>query len=170
MAAPGASWAVWGASGPWPRGPLGGLSGASWKPLGASCRALGGLLGSWDHLGGGRSKEVGRISRSPLRGHENRLLGPSGAALGRPWDRRGGLLGASWGSLGQSWGNLEASKAHRKRKDEKATFIDFLWVFERCLPLGGSRGGSESTWNRLAVLLGPFGDMSEAILSNLRLY
>ena len=35
--------------------------------------------------------------------------------------------------------------------------------------LGGSRGGSESTWGRLVALWGPLGGMSEAILHHLRL-
>ena len=56
--------------------------------------------------------------------------GRSWGALGRSWARLGPLLGPSWGSLGPSWGHLEASRAHRKRKGEKAKNIDFPLVFQ----------------------------------------
>ena len=129
LAAPGASWAVWGASGPWPRGPLGGLSGASWKPLGASCGALGGLLGSWDHLGGGRSKEVGRISRSPLRGHEIVSWGPPGPLLGA----LGIVVGASWAPLGALSGNLGAILKPQKHIGSEKTRRQHSLIFCGCL-------------------------------------
>ena len=65
-------------------------------------------------------------------------------ALGTSWAYLGllgfGLLGISWGRLGSSWSHLEASKANRKRKGEKAKSIDFLKVVERFWPLGGLLG------------------------------
>eukprot|EP00959_Pyramimonas_sp_CCMP1952_P348252 7294806-Pyramimonas_sp.AAC.1 len=82
---------------------------------------MGRLLGpSWrPSIKGG-----GVLDLPPLRGHQNRLLGPSWGALGRSWGCLGGLLGPSWSFLGPSWGHVEASKAHRKRNGEKANIID----------------------------------------------
>ena len=54
------------------------------------------------------------------------IFGSFWAVLGRSWGLLGGLLGSSWDSLGPSWGHLEASKAYRKRKGEKARIIDFI--------------------------------------------
>ena len=135
------------------RGSLGALLGPSWEPWGPS----------WGNLGGHRSKEGGSPicvpplgpSKSPL----GALLGRSWAALGRSWGRLGGLLGPSWSSLGPSWGHLEASKAHRKRKGEKAQIIGFLSVIEGFCYLGG--GGSWRAPRALGTVLerslGPLG-------------
>ena len=122
----GPSWAALGAL----LGAVGAALGSSWAPLGA-------ILGrswepserSWSHLGGDRSKKGGLlIPIAPSEAQKERLgalLGRSWSALGRSWGRLGALLGPSWGSLGPSWGHLEASRAHRKRKGEKAKNIDF---------------------------------------------
>ena len=68
------------------------------------------------------------------------LLGLSWALLGPSWGPQGPLLGLSWGHLGPSWSHLEASRAHRKRKGEKAKNICFFKVFEGFWPLGGLLG------------------------------
>ena len=69
-------------------------------------------------------------SKSPL----GALLGPSWGDLGRSGGRLGGLLGPCWAILGPSWGHLEASKAHRKRKNERQHSIDIHEVLEGCWP------------------------------------
>ena len=129
-----------------PRGMIGflkdfGLSALSWGSLGAllglswgAVEALCGLFGRvWEvsggYLGGNRSKSrrafIGAPPSGPEKSPLGALLGRSWGDLGRSWARLGPLLGPSWGSLGPSWGHLEASRAHRKRKGEKAKNIDF---------------------------------------------
>ena len=101
------------------------------------------------------------------------VLGPSwrpfGASWGlrvSSWGRLGALLGPSWGSLGPSWGHLEASRAHRKRKGEKAKNSDFPLVLEPFWSLGGvlgalgghlkpSRGRLRASWMRVGGYLEP---------------
>ena len=124
----------WGSHGV-PVGPLGALLGTSWGSFGESWGSLGahwggvgGLLGSsWPpYL---QTEGVINSGLPPWEAQTRRLgalLGRSWSALGRYWGRLGDLLGVSWGSLGQSWGHLEASKANRKRKGEKANNMDVL--------------------------------------------
>ena len=142
----GRSWALW--------GPSWASSGPSWRP---SIKKDGSFYFAPPPSG---------PEKSPL----GSLLGRSWGALGRSWGRLGGLLGPSWGSLGPSWGHLEASRAHRKQTSGKAKIMYFPSVVRRFVGLlGGSRGGSESTWGRLVALWGPLGGMLEAILHHLRL-
>ena len=131
-------------------GPSWGHRGPSWGHLGAILGLLGAILGhlgpSWGDLGGNRSKKRRPLISAPPSGPEKSplgaLLGRSWGALGRSWARLGPLWGLSWGSLGPSWGHLEASRAHRKRKGEKAKNIDFHQVFKGFWPLGGVRSWS----------------------------
>ena len=131
---------------------LGPLFGPSWGALGALLGALGAVLGPsgaplgplLGHLGGHRAKETGALisiaPSGPEKSHLGAVLGRSWGALGRSWGRLGPLLGLSWGRLGPSWSHLEASRAHRKRKGEKAKNIGFSKVFEGFWPLGGLLG------------------------------
>ena len=133
------------------RGPLGAILEASraflvlsWGPLGLLGRSWGllGSLGSppraileaswpilelsWDPLGclegplGAIDQRKGEcLMTVPPSVPQNE---PPGALLGRSW----ALLGPSWVNLSPSWGppacrHLKASRAHRKRKGEKAT-------------------------------------------------
>ena len=107
---------------------LGGLLGASWRPLGGLLGPLGGLLeASWGPLGaprGGLGAILGASCKfvklsSPsvalecgLEATWSRLgvvLGPSWGHLGGILARLGVILGPSWGHLGASWGRLGAS-------------------------------------------------------------
>ena len=90
----------------------------------------------------------------PSWGHLGASRGALGPLLGRSWGRLGGILGPSWSSLGPSWGHLEASKAHRKRKGEKAQIIDFPFVFEGFWLLGEVLRGLQK---HLGPSCGPLG-------------
>ena len=59
---------------------------------------------------------------------------------------------ASWAHIGAILGHLEAPKAHRKRKGEKASIIYFPLVAEGCWPLGG---GPEGAPRALGAVLWP---------------
>ena len=129
------------------------MSEASGTLLGLSSGPLGALLGlSWALLGpswgpqGQTRREF--LFRSPL--------GPRKIAS---WGPLGALLDALEAVLGPSWSHLEASRAHRKRKGEKANNIGF----PRCLKdvglSGASFGSFLATWSRLGAVLEPLGRM-----------
>eukprot|EP00959_Pyramimonas_sp_CCMP1952_P179988 3763726-Pyramimonas_sp.AAC.1 len=69
----------------------------------------------------------------------------------------GAFLGPAWGSLGPSWGRLEVPEAHRKRKGENATNIDFPLAFEGSWHVGGRRAGLEGHLDPSGAVLGPLG-------------
>ena len=103
-----------------------GYFGLSWSHLGpkrAGWRVFGrGWDASWGNLGPHCSKRGGSsIQVPPSEARLGALLERSWAILEPSW----AFLGPYWGSLGPSWGHLEASEAHRKRKGENATNIDF---------------------------------------------
>ena len=103
--------------------------------------------------------------------------GPQNRLLGRSWDdlgRWGVVLGASWAPLGALLGHLGAIlRPQRRIGSEEAgrpkSLISNCLFLKKFGFLGGSRGGSESTWGRLVALWGPLGGMLEAILHHLRL-
>ena len=153
----GASWA-----------PLGALLGASWGSFGGSERSLGAVLGPMAQKRGG-PKLV-----SPHREPQSGLLGRSWGALGPLLGALGAVLGASWAPLGALLGHLGAILMAQERIGSEEAGRPKSLIFPRFWKdfglLGGSRGGSESTWGRLVALLEPLGGMSEAILHHLRLY
>ena len=87
-------------------------------------RSFGGLLAS---SGAEKAKISYRFSGAP---EASLVLGLLGGVFEPSWGPLGALLGPSWGPLGPSWSHLEASRAHRKRKGEKAKFIYFHQVFK----------------------------------------
>ena len=140
-------------------GPLGALLGLSWALLRPFWGPLGTPLGlSWAILEAIDEKRRRRLFQSPPSGPEK---SPLGALLGRSW--AWALLGPSWASLGAVLGHLgahiEASRAHRERKGEKAKNIGF----PKCLKDFGlsraSLGGFLATWSRLGSVLEPVGGM-----------
>ena len=121
------------------------------KPLGPHCSKRGGSS----------------IQVPPPRRLKNTVLGPSWSALGAILEPSWAFLGPYGGSLGPSWGHLEALEAHRKRKGEKAKYIDFLKYLTGFCLLEGAVEGSKGTGFRLGAALGPLGGMSETILTHL---
>ena len=118
-----------------------GLLEPSWTPL-VSCETLLGSLGvflgaclalfglSWRTSIKKGAAQIHVAPHGPEKSPLGALFGRSWSALGRSWGRLGALLGPSWGCLGPSWGHLEASRAHRRRNNEKANYMYFLLVFE----------------------------------------
>ena len=105
------------------------------------------------------------LSRCPL----GALLNGFGVLLGA----LGAVLGASWAPLGALLGHLGAILRPQERigseEAGRPKSLIFLRFWKDFGFLGGSRGGSESTWGRLVALLEPLEGMSEAILHHLRL-
>ena len=110
---------------------------------------------------------------SPLWGHQYSLLGPSWGPLGALLGALGAVLGASWAPLGALLGHLGAILRLQERIGSedagRPKSLIFVWFWKDFGFLGGSHGGSESTWGRLVPLLEPLGGMLEAILHHLRL-
>ena len=79
-------------------------------------------------------------------------MGRLGAILGAP-------LGRSWGRLGPFGSYLEASRAHRKRKGDKAKNIGFPMFLKDFGLSRASLEGSLTTWGRLGAVPEPLGGM-----------
>eukprot|EP00959_Pyramimonas_sp_CCMP1952_P250786 5242152-Pyramimonas_sp.AAC.1 len=60
------------------------------------------------------------IPIAPIGSSKMPSWGYLGPLLERSWGQLGALLGPSWGCLGLFEGHLDASRAHRRRKSEKA--------------------------------------------------
>ena len=122
-------------------GPLRGILGAFWKPLGPSWAPLGAILEDIDQNRGGASIKA-PPPWEPQKSALGALLGRSWNALGCARGRLGALSSLSWDPLGPYWSHLGASVGHRKRTGDDAEIIALPQVFERCWPLRGLLGGA----------------------------